>query len=151
LGRWGEWGPHRSCKEGMVGIVLVVEGVGWLTMLVYLWFSLLETLTSFTPYPNCPSPSPLLSLFPLFTLSVSIFYSPLCSQSTALPCLVTITSCAEALIYSLPGLKLLSTIPFNSLRASQAMSTLCLSSKGHGLYMSSPTEIQRISMVKDDM
>jgi hypothetical protein len=67
-----------------------------------------------------------------------------------LPCLATITSCQYLCIHSLPGIKLLTTIPLASLGDPQSIGTFRMSGVGQGLYMSSPSEIQRICVVREN-
>ena len=67
-----------------------------------------------------------------------------------LPCLMSITSCHQLLVHSLPGLKPLMQVHYSPLHEALVMCTFRASGIGHALYLSSPSEIQRLSVVKED-
>ena len=69
---------------------------------------------------------------------------------TDLPCLMSVTSCHQLLVHSLPGLKPLMKMPFDALHEAMVMCTFRVSGMGQALYLSSPSEIQRLSIVQKD-
>ena len=70
---------------------------------------------------------------------------------TDLPCLSSVTSCHHLLVHSLPGLNPLMKLQYSPLCEAMTMCTFRVSGMGQALYMSSPSEIQRLSIVKEDM
>ena len=71
--------------------------------------------------------------------------------NTDLPCLSSITSCHHLLVHSLPGLNPLLKLQYSPLHEARTLCTFRVSGMGQALYMSSPSEIQRLSIVKEDM
>ena len=67
-----------------------------------------------------------------------------------LPCLMSVTSCHQLLVHSLPGLKPLMKISFSPLHEAMVMCTFRVSGMGQALFLSSPSEIQRLSVVRED-
>ncbi|XP_076224180.1 syntaxin-binding protein tomosyn isoform X4 [Nomia melanderi] len=61
-------------------------------------------------------------------------------------CLVCYVSNGHIATYSLPSLRPLIDVDFLPLIDLRIAKTLCFSNKGHGLYLSSPTEIQKFSV-----
>lgn len=61
-------------------------------------------------------------------------------------CLVCYVSNGHIATYSLPSLRLLIDVDFLPLIDLRIAKTLCFSNRGHGLYLSSPTEIQKFSV-----
>lgn len=63
---------------------------------------------------------------------------------------MSVTSCHQLLVHSLPGLKPLMKMPFSPLHEAMVMCTFRVSGMGQALYFSSPSEIKRLSIVKED-
>ena len=61
-------------------------------------------------------------------------------------CLVCYISNGHVTTYSLPSLRLLIDVDFLPLTDLRIAKTLCFSNRGHGLYLSSPTEIQEFTV-----
>ncbi|KAG7202213.1 hypothetical protein KM043_015884 [Ampulex compressa] len=61
-------------------------------------------------------------------------------------CLVCYVSNGHIATYSLPSLRPLIDVDFVPLTDLRIAKTLCFSNRGHGLYLSSPTEIQKFSV-----
>ncbi|CAL7951264.1 unnamed protein product [Xylocopa violacea] len=61
-------------------------------------------------------------------------------------CLVCYVSNGHIATYSLPSLRPLIDVDFLPLIDLRIAKTICLSNRGHGLYLSSPTEIQKFSV-----
>lgn len=61
-------------------------------------------------------------------------------------CLVCYVSNGHIVTYSLPSLRPLIDVDFLPLIDLRIAKTICISNRGHGLYLSSPTEIQKFSV-----
>ncbi|XP_073834987.1 syntaxin-binding protein tomosyn isoform X7 [Musca autumnalis] len=61
-------------------------------------------------------------------------------------CLATYLSNGHLMVHSLPSLKLLMDTEFLPLMDLRISKIFCFSNKGHGLYMASPTEIQKFTI-----
>ncbi|XP_051157410.1 syntaxin-binding protein 5 [Leptopilina boulardi] len=64
-------------------------------------------------------------------------------------CLVCYVSNGHVTSYSLPSLRLLIDVDFLPLTNLRIVKTLCFSNRGHGLYLSSPSEIQEFTVSSD--
>ncbi|XP_043469254.1 syntaxin-binding protein 5 [Leptopilina heterotoma] len=64
-------------------------------------------------------------------------------------CLVCYVSNGHVTSYSLPSLRLLIDVDFLPLLNFRIVKTLCFSNRGHGLYLSSPSEIQEFTVSSD--
>jgi len=70
--------------------------------------------------------------------------------TTDLPCLLSLASNKTIFIHSLPGLRELLHVPIYGLTDTRAICTFHVSGRGQGIFMSSESELQRFSAVKDD-
>ncbi|XP_064404404.1 syntaxin-binding protein 5-like isoform X2 [Halichondria panicea] len=67
-----------------------------------------------------------------------------------LPCLLSVSSNKDIFIHSLPGLKLLLHLPLAPLTHTRSLCTFHVSGPGQAIFMSSDSELQRLSLVTED-